>query len=206
MSATDPPRTSDDLPNNDLHDLPDMGAAEAEVAPDRYECPHCSQEVAGAPEPLSPFWICPHCGMQFAVVVQPAATDDPAELEARQRQQAGEDELSELRIKQLSRHRRAMIRSRSHVLVGFLVCLAACAKLIQMGVRELYRVHRINFRSVGMLVFAAAAIIPAMYFLRRTRQFSSDLKKPLLQDPPTPPDFSTLQDGSQHSKNLENMR
>jgi hypothetical protein len=154
---------------------------------------------------LSPFLTCPHCGTQFTAADELPPTDDPAELDARDRKQACGDELSELRIKQLSRHRRATIRTRSHVLVGFLIFLCACGKLFQMAVREMRRAHALNFRSAGLLLFAAAALFPAWYFLRRTRQISQELKKPIFSDPTTPPDFSTLQDGSQQAKNLENM-
>jgi len=201
MSATDPTNPDDVGP-----EAPDGAAAEAESSPPRYECPHCGQEVEEAPPPLAPFLICRRCGMQFAVANEPAATDDPAEQDARDRKQACADELSELRIKQLSRQRRAIIRGRTHVLVGFLVCAGGCAELIQMGVEQIRRAHHLDLRAVGLLLFAAAAVIPAIYFLRRTRQITRELKKPLLEDPTTPPDFTPLQDGSQHAKNLENMQ
>jgi hypothetical protein len=201
MSATDPTKPED------VHEEPlDGPVADVQPTPPRYECPHCGQEVEGEPQPLSPFCVCSHCGMQFAVAVELPPTDDPAEQDARDRKHACEDELSELRIKQLSRHRRAIIRGRSHLLVGFVIFAGACAKLIQMGVKEILRSQHLNLRAVGLLLFATAAVIPANYFLRRARQITRDLKKPMLQDPPTPPDFSTLQDGSQHSKNLENMQ
>ena len=203
-SSTDPssPSSPDASPP-----APDDAQAAEPSTPnlELFACPHCDREVDLAnlvASPPSPFITCPHCGGQFSL-----PSDESQEDAAAADQEAKEEELSALRIRQLSRQRRALIRTRSYMLIAYFGCLAICAQLIYMTIQEYRHIrHGIDIKMIGYICFALAATIPATFFLRRSQAIAKELQKPLLEEPPQPPDLSSLQDGSQHWKNLDKMQ
>jgi hypothetical protein len=61
-------------------------------------------------------------------------------------------------------------------------------------------------RPIGYLLFIVLAVWGAGYFGSRARELRREAKASALPEPTTPPDFSTLDDGSKHWKNLEDVR
>lgn len=58
---------------------------------------------------------------------------------------------------------------------------------------------------LGDLAAAIVAVVLSIYFGTRALAAHREIRQSHLQEPQTPPDFSTLSDGSQHSANLERM-
>lgn len=165
-------------------------------------CPACG-EVVTAGTSVERLLQCPRCGEQFFIADE---ITDPQEHEARATDDAPpnhESELSELRIHHARHVRQSAYRNRKWPIIGAAACLMAAAKLIQIGV--------VGFRTgmraapiVDMLV-AIAALILFAHFVRRAITLTREIRASRLKDPITPPDFSTLSDGSQRYRNLEKM-
>jgi len=144
---------------------------------------------------------CPHCGAELPSPqwVEPDAP--PAEEQATT---DAEDELSGLRIRQISALRRAADRARSYCLIGLIVLVVGAGELVMMTVRDVsgFGWHPLQ---LGYAAGAVAGLIFAWRLGKRAIELTRELKKPLLSDPLQPPDFSTLNDGSQHVRHLEEM-
>ncbi len=113
-------------------------------------------------------------------------------------------EIDVVRVRQLSALRRGAARSRSYCLVGLIACAVVSIKLVLMAL-QLVRTKGWSARPIGDLLGAAAAAWAAFLFFRGASQFHQELRRSLLSDPQTPPDFSGLGDGSQQWKRLEEM-
>ena len=175
--------------------------------PDSYPCPECGSAVP-ADADGGAILQCPRCGTQFFLPADPdeiehAAPEDAAAVEAPSDADA---ELSALRIRQVSALRRGAYRARSYCIIGAAVCGVAVVNLI-LRLAELLRHHRWQARWVryGVLytVLAMAAAYGLVYFVHRINELTREVRRPSLQDPATPPDFSTLSDGSHHVRDLE---
>lgn len=151
---------------------------------------------------------CANCGAQFfasAEAVDLHVVDDTAEAQAA----AAEDREQEIdgnKIRQLSAMRRGAIRARSWCLIVVVVCLVGAVELVIKTIENVWHARRWGLRPTGFILFAIAGVIIAVYFFRRARELKREIDKPALQDPSKPPDFSTLSDGSQRWKHLEDMR
>ncbi len=195
---------------------PDLGAmsdddaeaaADAEYeddssSPDDYECPNCQAVIAIVRGDRATRIGCPQCGNEFVVAGTDGSTD-PDE-QADDERASEEDELSSLRVFQVTKARRAAIRSRSYAFiaaVGFLV--AAGQGAYDAWRRTLSGDFGMEFRL--LVLFVAGSIAAGIYFAFRTRQIHREIRQALLPEPLTPPDFSTLSNGSQHVSNLEHL-
>ena len=58
---------------------------------------------------------------------------------------------------------------------------------------------------IGFCLAAAAAVVGSGYFVRSVMRLTREIRASFLTDPPTPPDFSTLSDGSQQWRNLDEI-
>lgn len=171
---------------------------------DVFTCPHCQQEVAVDPVEPHPFIICPYCGNEFAV-------PQPGEVVAEETPDAEatdprEDELNGIRIKQIAAGRRAAIRGISYLWVGVFACVAVVGGLIQKAYQRVSHERRWDLRTFAFIGGAAVTFSLAGYFYRNLRALKREVDKPLLDEPTTPPDFSTLSDGTQQWKNLDDVR
>lgn len=178
-------------------------------------CPGCSEPFdpdAEAPDKLDDGSIsCPFCSTRFipAPALMPDQEGDfiieddsppPAEEPAT----PDEKEISRNKVRQLSALRRGAYRTRSYCTVVTVFLLVAAAKLTVLTV------HRVKSegwqpRAMAYTCFAIAAVMIAVYFARRVIDLTRELRRPVLNDPETPPDFSTLSDGSQYWKRLEEL-
>jgi hypothetical protein len=120
--------------------------------------------------------------------------------------QAGrDDELDGLRIRQLATMRRAAYRSRSHAIIALLLCLIAAVESILRVARDLMR-RQMGWWSVFYLLIAAGGLIGTLFFARRAMALHLEATQTRLLPPTESPDFSSLNDGSQRYKNLEELR
>ena len=198
--AEDAPITPADPP------LPEDESAydSEESTPGAYVCPQCDRAVEVNPDSVEPFMQCPHCGGQFAIIVDEPASVDPETREADE--WARDAELDGLKIRQLSNARRALIRLRTYL---FIACVLGTVGGVQLVIKAVQRVrheHVWDLRTIGFIAFAAVCFMLAVYFLNRMAEMNRELRRPLLEDPTTPPDFSMLSDGSQHARDLEDIR
>ena len=164
-----------------------------------YPCPNCRGLVAAAAGER--LLVCPVCGEQFFISDEfnpgaESSQEHPSES-------ARESELNELRIRQVSSLRRGAFRSRSWCVIAAGGCIVGAAQLVQMAVHDLRRGTRIL--PIGFFLAAAAALLGSGYFIRAAVRLTRELQQPSLPDPPAPPDFSTLSDGSQHWRNLDEL-
>ena len=113
-------------------------------------------------------------------------------------------ELDGMRIRQLASLRRAAYRSRSHAVIAMLLCAVA---VIQAGI--LLVEHLLQFGIAPRVALYAAFVLVggygAVFFARRAIALHREAKQSRLETPNVAPDFSTLSDGSQRWKNLENL-
>ena len=111
------------------------------------------------------------------------------------------------RVRQLSALRRGAYRTRSYCVIAAVVCGVAILQLAVLTVRHV-RLAGWGVRPAGYVCGALAAAMAAAYFYRRAAELTQELRQrpAALAEPPVPPDFSTLSDGSQSWKNLEQMR
>jgi hypothetical protein len=113
------------------------------------------------------------------------------------------DELDGVRIRRLAAERRAILRSRSHCIIAGVVCVVLEWQLCWMIVEQWAKAS-----SLRMLVYALAACAIAIIAAlcgHRAVELTGQLRRPLIEEPASPPDFSTLGDGSQQAKNLEEI-
>ena len=172
---------------------------EAEAAAG-YVCPDCGQQLAPV-EGVATLLRCTNCGREFFV---PSADDPPPDAEAPFEPPA-EQELSALRIRSLAAARRATYRARSYCLIAAAACGVCVVQLLWMIARQA-RERGWGLQCTGYALFASVGIHGLIYFLIRARQLHGEAKKSALIEPSTPPDFSTLDDGSKQWKNLEDVR
>jgi hypothetical protein len=160
--------------------------------PSIFICPHCGQSVDIADVLGRQTACCPHCNLEFSLP-QPPALDDRA------------SELDGLRIRQLATLRRTTYRSRSYAIIAAGACAVLAAQLLFMTVRQVLG-SGWSARTVLYVLVALLAVWGAWFFIGRVIALHREARRSPLADPETPPDFSTLSDGSQRIKNLEEIR
>ena len=119
-----------------------------------------------------------------------------------------DDHLSALRIRQYTALRRGAFRARSHALIGAVACGFAGVLLLLIAVAHAVAVRGGGLIPLGCALGSIATIALALHFARRVRDLNREIATPapLPPAPPGGPDFSTLSDGSQQWKNLEDIR
>lgn len=196
-------------------DEPDIGIPpDALTDGEFHPCPACGLAVERSPD-SGPLIQCPYCGEQFYPPVvgefdvaeddQPSPREDPA---------ADERELSALRIKQVVTLRRGAYRTRTYWIVGTAGCVFAAMQLVIYACPDLTarRPKSITLIDGCYLFFALIAMFGAVKFFERVisvqREINADLRARELEELEAAkhePDFSTLSDGSQQARNLEQI-
>jgi len=170
-------------------------------------CPRCGTEFQITA--TSPILQCPACGEQF-FPPEPVgefieATESPGP------KPSSEEELSGMRIRQISVMRRAAYRTRSYYIIGLGACVVIAIELCLMIVRSIRETH-LHFRTSSLFAFAAyclfliGAIAGGFFFARRLIELQQEIRQSLQKEPAAQPDFSSLQDGTQHIRELEQMQ
>jgi hypothetical protein len=122
---------------------------------------------------------------------------------------AADDHLNSNRIRQMASLRRAAIRTRSYCVIGLGVCVVAIAQFVFETIRE-WPEH-VSWRGVWpavlyLLCIAGLARFGIPTLVRLLIKCHREAKQSILPAPDRPPDFSSLQDGSQFAKNLDEIR
>jgi hypothetical protein len=138
-------------------------------------------------------------------VVEPDPTPPDDEHADADVTDAAADHLSALRIRQFATARRVAYRARSYAVMATGVCIIAVVQLIWMTIRHV-RASGWGKQPVGYSLFAISALIGVWYFIARAIALHREAKKSALPEPASSPDFSTLDNGSQRWKNLEDVR
>lgn len=169
----------------------------------RLTCPYCGHEVA-VEYRMGQIPLCPDCGGAIVIDDEPENSVDTLVKDA---------ELSSLRILQLARQRRGLIRSRSYMLILAIACLVMATQLMASMLR--LALNHANWqpggrtRSTMFIALLAGWFLVSLILLRWFGRKASELKKQIfhsdLSEPATPPDYSSLCDGSQHFRALEQM-
>jgi hypothetical protein len=163
-----------------------------------YACPACGAAVAPAADRPN-LLVCPacHCESFVPEPEEPAAEDAPELSRA--------EEIDAARIRRLATERRSINRTASYFIVAAGVCVVAIGQLAWMTIQHV-RALGWTPRPIGYLLFVVLAVWGAWYFGMRAAALHREAKASVLPEPMTPPDFSTLDDGSKHWKNLEDVR
>jgi len=164
-----------------------------------YPCPACGAAIA--PQSDRPnLLICPACQCESFV---PSNDDEPAADESAELPR--DDEFDSARIRRLATERRSLNRTASYFIVVAGVCIVAIGQLAWMTIQHV-RVVGWTPRPIGYLLFVVLAVWGAWYSGTRARALHREAKQSMLAEPASEPDFSTLDDGSKHWKNLEDVR
>ena len=163
-----------------------------------YPCPACGAEIAPALDRPN-LLICPVCRCEsFIPTAEEPATEETVEL-------SRDEEIDGARIRRLATERRSINRTASYFIVAAGVCIVAIGQLTWMTIQHL-RAIGWTPRPIGYLLFIVLAVWGAWHFGSRAAALHREAKATNLPEPRTPPDFSTLDDGSKHWKNLEDVR
>jgi hypothetical protein len=171
----------------------------------QHFCPNCGQPVTSSDAQFNDR-LCLSCWQELSTAPEDPADGAPIIVDDEVPEavdQPDEADLSGMRIRQVSALRRGAYRTRSWLLIGAIACGAGAAQLIFLAVRA----HRNGHGTVltGDLLVAFVALLAAPYFLRRAMQVNREIRQSAIEEPSTPPDFSTLSDGSQRWTNLQAM-
>ena len=167
---------------------------------EEYICPACSGTLTARVKDHDQFAVCPHCQGEVTI----AAVDlDPENTWGGSPMNA-DDELDLQRALRVSTLRRALDRSRSHAIIATIVCAVAIVQLC-FSTYQAFRARAIPY-AVTYIVLGVVAAIGARYFYRRADALHREaMRSPLDADSQSAPDFSTLSDGSQRARNLDDM-
>ncbi|HYE18253.1 MAG TPA: hypothetical protein VEA69_07400 [Tepidisphaeraceae bacterium] len=166
-------------------------------------------------------------------VPAPADAGEDDDREGRRlarREMTREQELDALRMRQIVATKRSAIRSRTYCVVGAVAALIGAAKLVEMTVRHV-GAHGWEAKPVGYVLFVAALGAFGLWCVRRANYWQAEMRvSPLAGKCPhclakleegartcpscggavnlelPAPDFTTLQDGSQFAKELEDVK
>jgi predicted RNA-binding Zn-ribbon protein involved in translation (DUF1610 family) len=181
-----------------------------------FACPNCGQEFEITPAASAQIVQCPACEGQVVIPSLDGSTELPLDYENPNRAdteleqtdsetERSDSELDGLRMRQIVTARRAAIRSRTYMLLGAMLCAVGCAKLITLIV-PLVRRDGWTRLAMGYAIFVGLGVVGTVYCLRRAAELNQESKATPIPEPPTPPDFTSLSDGSQQAKNLEEIR
>ena len=176
-------------------------------------CPECGHAYELEGRITSGFLQCPACAAQFFAPDTSVReesdpereNDEPEDDEASALNR--QEELHYLRIRQaVLTERRALARTRTWYIVGTAGFAVAAVQMLVLAYKYVYTSGAgWRLRPVGYVLGALTACLAAVIWLQRIRAINAELRRPALEEPETPPDFSTLGDGSERWKNLEAM-
>ena len=192
---------------------------ESELVEHETHCPACGHAISPSDTAGSNASLlqCPQCGEQFFATetdeIDSSFDDDEAarqELEDRQTSAQTDDAspdlstLNERRIRAVVIERRAVYRSRSWAIVLAGVCVVGAGQMVLLIVRAVSD-GAVTGRTIGFMVATPVALVLTVYFARKAVEFGRRAAQVRTPDPQTAPDFSTLSDGSQTVRNLQDM-
>ena len=178
----------------------------AEEPAQGFECPACGTVIDVTPGETAAVVSCPACGEHVLIPAVDGSTELAQEEEAAARRaEERQSELDGLRMRHVIVTRRAAIRSRTYNVLGAAGCVMAAVKL---GIIAVQQGRRAGWHAAqgALVVMAVAAVYFGWHFLQRARAWGRESRGSAMPEPETPPDFSTLSDGSQHARSLEELK
>jgi hypothetical protein len=171
-----------------------------------FACPDCGEPIQAAPGPVPRLLDCPACEERFLIPALDGSTDLPTDPEPTEAEHAAraQSELDGLRMRHMVVTRRTAIRSRTYAILGAALCVMGAVKLVMMTVQDI-RAAGWGRWPAAFMIGAIACCCGMAYFLGRAAHWQRESRAEKMPEPETPPDFSTLSDGSQYAKNLENL-
>ena len=115
-----------------------------------------------------------------------------------------EEHLDALRIRQAAALRRSLYRGRAYAVVGALACAAVAAQCAWLAYGHV-RAIGWGVRPLALVVPMFGAVVAAAWCIRRAAALAREARATVIPEPTVPPDFSTLGDGSQRARNLEDV-
>jgi ribosomal protein L37AE/L43A len=176
-------------------------------------CPGCAEEVEVDRAPGQMF-RCPYCNMTFMIDGEadttdgaPVNDDEESQADRLEMERRRHEELDSLRIRQLSVLRRAEYRQRSYVVTGLAACGIAVGQSIWMARDSLAR-YGWRPRAFGYAVVILIAVLLAAWLWRQLKILNARIAEHHTTDtaPEREPDFSTLSDGQDRWKRLNDVR
>jgi len=176
-----------------------------EIEPtNEFSCPECGQAVRVDVQPAAQLIECPACAAHFVVPGLDGSTE-VTDAPAPEHPHEDHSDLDSLRMRHIVVVRRAAMRSRTYCIVGAAASLIGAIQLVILTVREV-RWAGWNLRAASFIVMAVGLVYCMIWLMRRAAHWNRESRpQPDVTEPQTPPDFSTLSDGSQHARNLEQM-
>jgi uncharacterized Zn-finger protein len=177
-----------------------------ELVDHRFRCPGCDEEVDVSAEVVGQLVRCPYCNTEFfadaARSGDVVVDDTPAPVE--DAPPAGE--LNALRISQLTALRQATLRVRSWWVSGVFLAVITAVDLTVRAGRYVAHMHGWGIRPTLFSIVALAAVAVAAHAGRQARRLGDEASRSRLEDPDVEPDFSTLGDGSDRWRHLDEIR
>lgn len=169
--------------------------------PDSLRCPACDADFEPQPGTVQQ---CPACGEQFFATQSADETDEDrdAQLALEQRLQDQSQTLDNRHIRFVQLEKRSLYRWRTWMLVIALGCVGLAGQLVWIGVRQW---TSDSTRSIAYFVVAVGVGVFSLRFFARAQRYLKQAQTMSLAEPTTPPDFSTLSDGSQIVDQLRSM-
>ena len=112
--------------------------------------------------------------------------------------------LDSVRIRQAVVLRRSLYRSRAYAVVAAVACAAAAAQCAWLAFRHV-RALGWGGRPVILFAIMLGAIAGAVFFARRASTLRREAAVTIQPEPGAMPDFSTLSDGSQRARSLDEV-
>jgi hypothetical protein len=172
-------------------------------------CPHCGQGIEARLAEVAQEIPCPACAGVFVLPAIDGSTDVPPQEhpdDERERIAAErERELDGLRLRNLTLGKLAAIRGRTYALVGAFACAVTAVKCI-LKLLPILHEQGVTPPVVGFALIALAAVVAVVPLLFNAAELNRDCRTIVIPEPQTPPDFSTLSDGSQIAEQLKDIK
>ena len=171
----------------------------------RFRCPGCDEEVDVPAGSVGQLVRCPYCNTSFFAADGHTTADVIDDTEGPPPDDAPRpDELDANRIRQLSALRRATLRTRSWWVIAAALAGSAAVDLLVKAGRAV--AHGLGLWATLLAVVGGTAALATVVALRQARQLTREADGPPRPDPVDPPDFSTLDDGSNRWRELDQIR
>jgi hypothetical protein len=113
-------------------------------------------------------------------------------------------ELDVARIQNLSRGRRAALRVRSYYVTAEFACGIVAIDLLGRAARQFTLGQSTNHAMIDLAAAIALVLLGRRFQIKAKSIFTQEMRK--IAEEFAPPDFSSLNDGSQVAENLERIQ
>jgi hypothetical protein len=173
-----------------------------------YTCPTCGGELSVQSVPENGLLACPACGAEFFAATETSEEDREQAERLALDYEVRERHLSDLAANKVLLERRSLFRTRTYFAVGIVFFIGLALQLARYLALRL-AVEDFGPRAAGYVAAIVSALLLAVLCFRKIRELNAELAKPVLAEPTTPPEFSTLSDGSEYldtaARNLERL-